>query len=144
MHVTALALGILLLQGSPSSAQEEAVVKAFDHYETIRAALASDSMKDIAKHAAALAPMAESISGTEARKAAEGLRAATDIKRAREHFGVTSALLIPKFEKAALKDVHFFTCSMVNQSWAQRGKDVRNPYMGKTMLTCGVPAKPSK
>ena len=144
MHVTAFILGVLLLQGSPSAAQEETVVKAFDHYEAIRAALAGDEMKDIAKHAAALAPMAESISGTEAKKAAEGLRAATDITRAREHFGAISALLIPKFEKAALKDVHFFRCSMVNRSWAQRGKDVRNPYMGKAMLACGAPAKPSR
>jgi hypothetical protein len=33
---------------------------------------------------------------------------------------------------------------MVNQSWAQRGKDIQNPYMGKSMAACGVPAKLSK
>ena len=45
------------------------------------------------------------------------------------------------FEKDGLEDVHFFTCPMVNQSWAQKGKDVQNPYYGKSMLTCGTPKK---
>jgi len=27
---------------------------------------------------------------------------------------------------------------MVKASWLQTGKDIKNPYMGKEMLTCGT------
>lgn len=144
MKTVLAAATVLVLSAALATAQEDQVRKAFEHYEAIRVALAADEIKDLARHATALAPMAEAIVGADAKKAADGVGSAREIKHAREHFGALSAALIPTFEKAALKDVHFFTCAMVKQSWAQRGKDVQNPYMGKAMLTCGVPAKPSK
>ena len=118
--------------------------KGFEHYEAIRAALSADTLKGMAEHAAALAPLAAEAGGADAKQATDLLAVAGDLKAARQQFGLLSAALLPTFEKAALADVYFYTCSMVNKSWAQRGKPVQNPYMGKAMLTCGVPAKPSK
>lgn len=142
--VLAAAAAAFVLSAAPATAQGDQAMKAFEHYEAIRVALAADTITDVAMHATALAMLAEAMGYAAAQKAAEGVGAATNIKHAREHFGALSAALIPKFEKVALKDVHFFTCSMVKQSWAQRGREVQNPYMGKAMLACGAPAKPSK
>lgn len=126
---------------SGRTVQDGEVSRAFAYYETVRVALAADTMTDVPKHAAALAPLAEKIGGGTARQAAEGIAAAKDIKTARDHFGKLSVALLPAFEKARLSGVRFFTCPMVKQSWAQKGEEIENPYYGKSMLTCGVPKK---
>ena len=35
------------------------------------------------------------------------------------------------------KGVYVVFCSMAKGSWLQTGKEIRNPYDGKKMLTCG-------
>ncbi|CAN5865792.1 hypothetical protein BH24ACI5_BH24ACI5_28720 [soil metagenome] len=142
LQATAVFL-LMVLAAVPGFAQSD-VAKTFEHYEAIRVALADDELKGVAGHARALAPLAEAIGGPEARKAAAGIGEARDIKVARERFGVLSASLLPKFEAASLEGVHLFTCGMVSQSWAQRGQKVQNPYMGKSMLTCGSPYEGKK
>ena len=141
-HTTA-ALLVMVLAAGPGLAQSD-VAKTFEHYEAIRVALADDVLKGVEGHAKALLPLAEAIGGPEARKAAAGIGKARDIKVAREHFGLLSASLLPKFEAASLEGVHLFTCGMVSQSWAQRGQKVQNPYMGKSMLACGSPYEGKK
>lgn len=137
------AVAVMVLAVAPGQTQSEAA-KAFEHYEAIRVALAADEIKGLEPHATALAPLAAALGGAEARQAAEGIGAATDLKVAREKFGVLSGALLPKFGAARLENVHLFTCGMVNQSWAQRGQKVENPYMGKSMLACGSPWQPKK
>jgi hypothetical protein len=118
--------------------------QAFVYYERIRSALAADRLDDVGQNSSSLAPLAETVGGADTRKAADAVGAATNLKDARESFGRLSSLLVPKFEQARLKDVHVFTCSMAKKSWAQAGSDIANPYMGKSMLTCGSPVKPAK
>lgn len=145
MKTSLIAIAALVLWAtSGATAQVPEAGKAFDHYDAIRAALAADTLKGIPEHAAALAPLAAAIGGVEAKKSAELLGKAADLKGARQQFGPLSAALLPAFGKAAIPDVYFYNCSMVKQSWAQRGKAVENPYMGKGMLACGVPVKPSQ
>ena len=139
-HVVAVvAVAICTVAGALG---QDTAKTTFDHYEEIRLALSTDTLKGIPEHAAALAQVAAI--GAEGKKATERLRTATDLKDARQHFGALSAALLPTFEKAQLKDVYLYTCSMANQSWAQRGKPIQNPYYGKAMAACGVPAKPAK
>lgn len=142
--MTASVLLLLLAAASPPVAGPQDIRKVFDHYEAIRLALATDTLKGVSGHAAALASLMGDTASADAKKAAELVAAAADLKAARQNFGLLSAALLQTFEKAHLADVYLYTCSEVNQSWAQRGKPVRNPYMGKAMSTCGVPAKPSK
>jgi hypothetical protein len=144
MNTFATIAAALMLTISAQAPQEDKVMTAFEHYEGIRVALSSDQFKDVAPHAAALAPLVEAVGGPASKTALERVQRATDIKQAREHFGALSAALIPAFEKRAPEDVYFYRCSMVNQSWAQRGKTVLNPYMGKAMSSCGSPLKPGK
>ena len=139
----AVSVALTIVAAAPALAQTEAA-KTFEHYEAIRVALAADEIKGLGAHAAALAPLAESLAGPDARRAAEGIAEARDLKVARERFGALSAALLPKFKSAGLEGVFLYTCGMVSQSWAQRGEKVQNPYMGKSMLACGTPYEPKK
>ena len=123
------------------ASQDDTVARTFAHYEAIRVALAADSTAGVSKHVEALVPLAEKVAGADAKKAAELVGAARDIKAARDEFAKLSAALVPVFEKAKLAGVNFFTCSMVGASWAQKGKKIENPYYGKSMLTCGTAKK---
>ena len=98
MKIQGLIVGaaMLLVSLGAAAAQEDRVMKAFEHYEAIRVVLAGDEIKNIADHAAALMPLADEIGGPNAKKAAEGLRTATNLKHAREHFGSLSAALVPE------------------------------------------------
>lgn len=143
LRILAVSCVMTLAAAAPALAQADAA-KTFEHYEAIRVALAADEIQGLGPHATALAPLAEALGGAEARRAAEGIGEAGDIKAARERFGVLSAALLPKFKAAGLDGVYLYTCGMVNQSWAQRGQKVENPYMGKSMLACGSPYEPKK
>ena len=139
MAVLLFVIGTLgFTQGAAPAAR---VTVAFEHYEAIRVALAADHLTDVPRHAKALAGVADELGVAAAKTAAEQIAATTDIEAVREQFGPLSAALIPAFEKAKLKNVHVFTCSMVGQSWAQKGKEIQNPYYGKSMLACGTPKK---
>lgn len=139
MHTLIFLIAVFGFAGGGS--QDDSVAKAFHHYEGIRAALAADSLKDVSANATALAPLAEKVAGVGAKRAADLVGSAKDIKAARDEFGKLSDALLPAFEKARLAGVHFFTCPMVKQSWAQKGSDIENPYYGKSMLTCAVVKK---
>lgn len=137
--------GALFIATSPIGAargqQEQPVVRAFEHYERIRAALAQDTTEDIAAEARALSPLARDIAGDDAGRAATSLAQAKDVERAREQFGSLSQALVPKFLEASLPGVQGFVCSMKQKPWAQRGSTAENPYFGKAMAACGTPIK---
>lgn len=132
-------VGALLIVIGSASAQDKMVAEAFDHYELIRSALSADSVKDVAKHAAMLAPMADMIGGAAAKQAAERLGAAKTLAEARTQFGELSAALVPKFQAANIAGAHAFICTMKNKPWMQKGDTIANPYFGKAMPGCGSP-----
>jgi hypothetical protein len=136
---------VLMLLFAPVVATAQAdnpAARAFERYEAIRAALATDGLANVAGNAAALAPLASALAGKDAEAAVQRLRAAKTLEQARNEFGNVSLLLVPKFLDARLPGVIGFACSMKqNAVWAQRGESIENPYFGKVMLTCGVPYK---
>jgi hypothetical protein len=145
MTIRSVSLAFLagLLLAVSASAQSSPTAQAFEHYEAIRAALAQDSVADIAKHATALAPLAEQVGGASVRSAAQQLASAKTLADARKHFGTLSEALVPKFVEAKLPGVQGFSCPMAdNKPWVQRGKEIQNPYLGKSMLDCGAPIAP--
>jgi hypothetical protein len=122
---------------STQQAATEAAALAFEPYEAVRVALAADKLDGIPDHATSLVSLTRAFGGPDAEKAADRLRQATDLKVAREAFGVLSKALVPRFLEAKLPDVFGYQCSMVKLPWAQRGERVQNPYMGKSMSSCG-------
>jgi hypothetical protein len=114
-----------------------------DHYIAIQEELAKDSTKGISEHAAAIATAAKSgqVKGlpSDAEKHADAVAKAKDIKSARLAFKPLSADFI-KYraeDKAAKSAYHEAFCPMARAGWLQAGKEIRNPYYGKSMLDCG-------
>jgi len=119
------------------------VKSVFDHYLKIQAELCKDSLKGINEQGSAIAQAVRTdgmkMLSNEVAKEADALAKAKDIGAAREAFKPLSASLIKYLadNKAGRGDYHEVYCPMAKASWLQSEKDVRNPYMGKDMLTCG-------
>ena len=134
--------------------------KALDAYLAVQAALASDGVDPVAAQALAAAfdaaaekaPAGDphfwhSRSGEvgAARQAAAALAAATELDAARIAFGQLSvpfASLVQQHGVPAGYDLARFTCGMAKGVpeggvWMQREGELRNPYFGAAMLSCG-------
>ncbi len=120
------------------------VKSVYDAYLKIQVELTKDSTKDIAENATAIA---KAVRGDEMKMLpadvatqAETLAKAKDIKAAREAFKPLSTSLVKYLadHKAGKGAYHEGYCPMVKASWLQTEKEVRNPYYGKEMLTCGT------
>src|SRR5947207_14879866 len=120
------------------------VKSVLDHYLTIQTELAKDSLKGVEEHANAIAKAVKGdkmkMLSPDVAKQAETLAKAMDIKAARDAFKPLSASLVKYLadNKACQGTYHEAYCPMVKASWLQTSKDITNPYMGKSMLTCGV------
>ena len=138
----------LLLNTTSRAADEPALMEpvksVYDHYLAIQTELAKDSIKGVDEHANAIA---KAVKGDEMKmlspdvaKQAEALAKAKDVKSAREAFKPLSASLIKYLadNKAGKGTYHEAYCPMVKANWLQKGTEIKNPYMGSEMLSCGV------
>ena len=138
------AVGFLpVLRAAEDAPLMEPAKSVYDHYLKIQTELAKDSIKGVDEHANAIA---KAVKGDEMKmlspdvaKQAETLAKAKDIKAAREAFKPLSASLIKYLldNKAGKGVYHEAYCPMVKASWLQTGTKITNPYMGKSMLSCG-------
>jgi hypothetical protein len=125
------------------SALMEPVKSVLDQYLMIQTNLANDSIQGLEEHASAIAKAVKGddmkMLAPDVAKQAETLAKATDLKAAREAFKPLSASLIKYLadNKAGKGTYHETFCPMVKASWLQTGAGIKNPYMGKAMLTCG-------
>jgi len=121
----------------------EPVKSVLDHYLKIQGELAKDSIKGVDEHAAAIAKAVKGddmkMLSLEVAKQADTLAQAKDLKAARTAFKPLSASLVKYLadNKAGKGTYHEAYCPMVKASWLQTGKTIKNPYMGKEMLSCG-------
>jgi len=141
------AAGLFLTPSIPAAdnpALMESVKSVLDRYLKVQTALAKDSLKDVAQNSTAIA---KAVNGdpmkmlpVEVAKQAEGLAKAQDLKAAREAFKPLSASLIKYLAdtKAGQGAYHEGYCPMVKAGWLQTDSEIRNPYMGSKMLTCGT------
>jgi len=121
----------------------EPVKSVLDHYLKIQGELAKDSIKGVDEHAAAIAKAVKGddikMLSPDVAKQADTLAQAKDLKAARAAFKPLSASLVKYLadNKAGVGTYHEAYCPMVKASWLQTGKAIKNPYMGKEMLSCG-------
>src|SRR4029450_1750970 len=113
-----------------------------DPYLKIGTALASDRMEGVTANAGEIATAASTL-GAPAFKidtAAAQLTGAADLEDARAKFGVLSdaidAYMTPQ-HLTSPAGVRVAFCPMVLKPWLQNDGDLRNPYYGSQMLTCG-------
>ena len=108
-------------------------------YLHIQVALANDSTdgvaeaaRTIAAEAAGMGEQAAAIGAT-----AEALAAATDLQSARDAFGSLSDALITYGREVGFGELRLAYCPMVDKEWLQATSEIRNPFYGSMMLTCG-------
>jgi hypothetical protein len=113
-----------------------------DPYLEIGTALASDRMDGVTANAGEIATAASAL-GALAFKidtAAVQLAAAADLADARAKFGGLSEAIDAYMTNQHLTSpdgVRVAFCPMVLKPWLQNDGDLRNPYYGSQMLTCG-------
>jgi Cu(I)/Ag(I) efflux system membrane fusion protein len=112
-------------------------------YLQVQTALAGDQVAGVATHAQSIATAATAL-GKGAEKIVAGakkLGEVKDIAAARTAFGELS-LAITDYAQATKSgfgpDVRVAYCPMADKPWLQRDKEIKNPYYGAAMLTCGT------
>ena len=124
------------------SAAAELPKALVDPYLQVQAALASDTFEPVAMNAKTIGAVAATL-GKDAEalvSTAKALEAAKDIAGARTAFGELSAALVTYADKTKSDlgaDVRVAYCPMVNKPWLQKDKEIKNPYYGASMLSCG-------
>lgn len=126
-----------------SSALTPTVNSVYDHYLKIQSELVKDSLKGVSENATAISKTVKSDDKkalpSEVATEADALAKATDVSSAREAFKPLSKSLIKyladnKIHSDSFTEVY---CSMADASWLQTESEVHNPYLGKSMPTCG-------
>ena len=137
----ALASAIAFVLAAPVAAAD-LPKPLLDAYLQVQSDLAADELDNVPAQATAIETAATSLGKDAAAlaAAAKKLQAAKDISVARSAFGEVSEALIAYAEKTNTElgpDVRVAYCPMVNKPWLQKDKEIKNPYYGKSMLTCG-------
>jgi len=129
-------------RASANPALMQPVKSVYDHYLIIQASLADDSMEGVAANAEAIAKAVQDDSmkmlPLAVAQEADTLAKAKDLAAARQAFKPLSVSLIKYLADHHAKDAYVEVyCPMAKASWLQTGKNVRNPYLGQVMSTCG-------
>ncbi len=122
------------LAGSPSTQVEQILGQYFQ----IQKSLAEDSVNGVSQSAGAIEKIIHQAQLTALSGAAARLQT-NDLKTARKEFGDLSDKLITYLKTTGAKrnPPYQFYCPMAKKSWLQPDKQVRNPYYGSSMPTCG-------
>ena len=131
-----------VLAGGTAVQASDALKAIVGSYLDIQAKLATDKVDGIKPAAEAIAAQAARLGtdGDALVKSATAVAAAADLKTARTAFGDLSDAVIAAGKAEGWKDVpeaKVAYCPMVKKSWVQKEAEIRNPYYGSAMLTCG-------
>lgn len=133
LFATALVLGF----GPMAVAAVDMKSDILSSYVKVSSALAADDLAAAKTAAAEVAEHAGMSSGhKEIANKANAVAKASNIQQARGAFKELSNAVIPL--SAGEKNYVVMHCPMAGD-WVQTGNGVKNPYMGKAMLTCGGP-----
>ena len=131
------------LAGSPATKVEQIL----GQYFVIQKSLAADSVNGVSQSAGIIEKISHQVAYSNAAAktqltALSGAAASlqtNDLKTARKEFGDLSDKLIAylKTTGAKMNPPYQFYCPMAKKSWLQPDKQVRNPYYGSSMPTCG-------
>lgn len=135
---------ILNLSAQKSDAS---ISKLYQNYLNIKTALAADNSDEAAKAANNLIKSASMVDYKVLsegnldllRKDASVISESRSIETQRASFGKLSNNMIALTKQFKLSDTSVFVqfCPMADASWLSAEKAVKNPYYGKSMLTCG-------
>lgn len=140
IRLTVLAIGLamatVVVAAPASAALADGLAAPYLHMQV---ALANDSTDGVAEAAAAIAAEAARMGEPAAAigAAARAVAEAADLESAREAFGPLSDALIVYGRDVGFGDLRVAYCPMVDREWVQATSEIRNPFYGSMMLTCG-------
>ena len=139
--VGVIVVALVMLTGVSVRASD-ALKAIVNSYLDVQARLASDRLERVSAEAGKIEQHAAGMgaAGDTILKSAKALGSARDLKGAREAFGGLSDAVIAAGNAQGWKDIpdlRVAYCPMVKKSWIQKELELRNPYYGSTMLTCG-------
>jgi hypothetical protein len=141
MFKSLFGIGVAISLAVPQAAFSEASQpKVLSYYIMIQESLAADSLEGAKSGASQLAKSAEAskVGGrAEIIASAKSMGQASTIKEARKHFKQLSKVVVVWVEKSKPEGVQVSYCAMAGARWVQKQGEIRNPYYGKEMLTCG-------
>ncbi len=133
--IVTIATTCSLLAGEPKPGSSDLVAT----YAKVSDALASDDLGTAKTEATAVRDKADAMGEHAMAQDAATIAAASDLPAARAAFKTLSASVEPLAADQAGFTV--MTCSMVHADWVQVSGEVKNPYLGKEMQSCGSPKK---
>ena len=126
---------------------DTSISKLYQNYLNIKTALATDNSDDASKAATSFIKSASMVDYkvlTEGnldllRKDASKIAESRSIETQRDSFNGLSKNMIALTKNFKLSDNSVFVqyCPMADASWLSAEKAIKNPYYGKSMLTCG-------
>lgn len=127
------------IQGMAKNPSVRPIDQAVQQYVAISQALNQDDAKAAQKQAVLLTATLGDLNGADvAAKAARQLAAAKDLSSQRSSFArLTLALhqVLTLDKPSAMLYIHY--CPMAKAYWMDAGKAIANPYLGKSMSSCG-------
>ena len=136
IRLAAIAAALVAVAVPASAAVADGLAAPYLH---IQVALANDSTDGVAEAARAIAAEAAEMGEQAAAigTAAEALAEAADLRSARDAFGPLSDALIAYGKEVGFGELRLAYCPMVDREWLQATSELRNPFYGSMMLTCG-------
>jgi hypothetical protein len=131
--------GLMLAQRVSAAELPSALI---DPYLQVQVELSADQFTGIAAQAQSIATAATALGkdGEAIVTSAKKLGAAKDIAAARTAFGEVSDAIeayATKTKSTYPAGVRVAYCPMADKPWLTRDKEIRNPYYGASMSTCG-------
>ncbi|HSP15655.1 MAG TPA: hypothetical protein VLV78_12965 [Thermoanaerobaculia bacterium] len=109
----------------------------FSKYEDLRKALVDQSLVNTRSASASLATAAKAAGQADIASRAIEVNRAADLARARVAFSALSESMIRMRNAAKGARPAVYYCSMEKKSWLQAKGTVGNPYVDKSMTSCG-------
>lgn len=130
------------LMGIQADAQtKEDLTSSLHKYYDIKDALIGDNAKEAAKLAEVFSTYLRSnpyTGSADLLTQLQKISLAKDITKQREFFALLSAQMIAMLDKQTIGQLGYIQfCPMKKAEWISNDKNIKNPYYGESMLTCG-------
>lgn len=142
------ALACLSLFGLPSSfagesKTDEIKKQIVSSYVTIQEGLANEALDDVKAPAESIERLSIDLGSSaqkdamQIRKSAQKIAQAKSLKDARAAFKDLSKPVVAWIQKDKPSGLEVDYCPMAGAKWVQKKGEIKNPYLGKDMVSCG-------
>lgn len=136
-HLSKFTFLLISLLNFAFAQQDEVKNKLLIGYVEIQESLAADDLSGAKNSASSLLASGPQKSNKDLKSAFTQVNKASTLESARDAFKKVSKLIIELEQNNLANEYIIAYCPMAGAKWIQKKGDLRNPYFGKEMLTCG-------